>query len=271
MALINSVGVGRGDKSVGEFTYRYQRGRTIATRRIIENKSKSPAQVTQRKLFGVICDAFGGIPKYMMQAISVKSKYGSARNNYIKTNWDAFKTLTEKYPTWQNKWPKPLGELFGTLVENSISHPEYGLKMCVGDKDTITQEIENKGTEEEILKIKVLMREGIQDIKLKNVFGEESEEYHTFNYNWLVPYAKQYPKNWEKWKKFTIAAGNGIQFNYNDYSGIMEIQIKSKDYLKQITKLDVTTPERTVWAIPGIWINYKLVKLNKALYMEINP
>lgn len=37
MAIINSVGVGRGEKSVGEFTYRRARGgRTIAARRIIE-------------------------------------------------------------------------------------------------------------------------------------------------------------------------------------------------------------------------------------------
>lgn len=37
MAVINSVGVGHGSKSVGEFTYRSARGgRTIAARRVIE-------------------------------------------------------------------------------------------------------------------------------------------------------------------------------------------------------------------------------------------
>ena len=90
MAVINSVGVGRGEKSVGEFTYRRARGgRTIAARRIIENKSNTPAQATQRNDFAKSASVIKFIPKRFMELMSVKSKTGSARNNFLSVNYDA--------------------------------------------------------------------------------------------------------------------------------------------------------------------------------------
>lgn len=90
MAVINSVGVGRGEKSVGEFTYRRARsGRTIAARRVIENKSNTPAQAEQRKDFAKASSLIKFIPKRFMELMSVKSKTGSARNKFLSENYDA--------------------------------------------------------------------------------------------------------------------------------------------------------------------------------------
>lgn len=90
MAVINSVGVGRGEKSVGEFTYRRARGgRTIAARRVIENKSNTLAQAAQRKDFAKSASVIKFIPKLFMELMSVKSKTGSARNNFLSVNYDA--------------------------------------------------------------------------------------------------------------------------------------------------------------------------------------
>lgn len=84
MAIINSVVVGRGRKSVGEITLRYERGRTIATRRIFENKSNTAMQSAQRATFTEVIKALSSIPNNIMTLLAVKSKYGSQRNNYYK-------------------------------------------------------------------------------------------------------------------------------------------------------------------------------------------
>nr|CRY95358.1 hypothetical protein [uncultured prokaryote] len=84
MAIINSVVVGRGRKSVGEITLRYERGRTIATRRIYENKSNTAMQSAQRTTFTEIIKALSNIPNNIMTLLAVKSRYGSQRNNYYK-------------------------------------------------------------------------------------------------------------------------------------------------------------------------------------------
>lgn len=90
MAIINSIGVGRGEKSVGEFTYRRVRGgRTIAARRVIENKSNTPAQATQRDDFAKSASVIKFIPKRFMELMSVKSNTGSARNKFLSVNYDA--------------------------------------------------------------------------------------------------------------------------------------------------------------------------------------
>lgn len=87
--IVNSVGVGAGRKSAGEFTYRRSRGRTIAAQRILKNSSNTAAQNTQRELFGV----FGKVARLFAPFLNLsfdKTKYGSARNNFLKQNVPAF-------------------------------------------------------------------------------------------------------------------------------------------------------------------------------------
>lgn len=79
MALINSVGVGTGSKSVGEFTYRSVRGRTIASKRVLKNSSNSAAQGNQRSLFAALSKFLTGYDCYVFNAFA-KTRYGSRRN-----------------------------------------------------------------------------------------------------------------------------------------------------------------------------------------------
>lgn len=79
MAIINSLGVGRGKKSAGELTFRYTRGRTIASRRITSNSSKTIPQVRQRRLFGQVTRGIKTLAQFVDFAYN-KTKYGSKRN-----------------------------------------------------------------------------------------------------------------------------------------------------------------------------------------------
>lgn len=79
MALINSVGVGNGSKSVGEFTYRSVRGRTIASKRVLKNSSNSAAQGNQRSLFAALSKFLTAYDCYVFNAFA-KTRYGSRRN-----------------------------------------------------------------------------------------------------------------------------------------------------------------------------------------------
>lgn len=79
MAIINSVGVGNGSKSVGEFTYRNVRGRTVASKRVLKNSSNSAAQGNQRSLFAALSKFLTAYDCYVFNAFT-KTRYGSRRN-----------------------------------------------------------------------------------------------------------------------------------------------------------------------------------------------
>lgn len=85
MAIINSLGIGKSVKSVGNLTYKVVRGRTIASQRITTNKSNTALQGNQRIAFGKVSQAMQLCSAYINTAYE-KSKYGSARNNFQKLN-----------------------------------------------------------------------------------------------------------------------------------------------------------------------------------------
>lgn len=92
MAIINSVAIGRGRKSVGEITYRLVRGRTVAARRVFTNTSKTARQVNQRTWFKAVSQ-FISIFSSVVNAAYVKSRYGSSRNAFMKANFDNLKSF----------------------------------------------------------------------------------------------------------------------------------------------------------------------------------
>lgn len=96
MALINSVGVGSGSKSVGEFTYRSVRGRTIASKRVRTNSSKSAAQLTQRGLFGLASKFLSLYDCYVYNAF-MRTQHGSKRNHAAKSLKDIFPHISSAY------------------------------------------------------------------------------------------------------------------------------------------------------------------------------
>lgn len=85
MAIINSLAIGKSVKSAGNLTYRTIRGRTIASQRIVSNKSNTAKQAAQRSSFSMSSQAVALCRTYVDYAYE-KSKYGSARNEFMKTN-----------------------------------------------------------------------------------------------------------------------------------------------------------------------------------------
>lgn len=126
MAVINSVGVGRGSKSVGEFTYRYTRGRTIASRRITKNTSKTPAQVGRRGAFGSFVWMFSPYKWFFSDGYE-KTKHGSSFNQFVHVNRELLGK--SPYNSEVNKKLIPNGtqlwNLFRTIFNSSVSHLKY--------------------------------------------------------------------------------------------------------------------------------------------------
>lgn len=126
MAVINSVGVGRGSKSVGEFTYRYTRGRTIASRRITKNTSKTPAQVGRRGAFGSFVWMFSPYKWFFSDGYE-KTKHGSSFNQFVHVNRELLGK--SPYNSEVNKKLIPNGtqlwKLVTTITDNSVPHLKY--------------------------------------------------------------------------------------------------------------------------------------------------
>lgn len=85
MAIVNSLAIGKSVKSAGNLTYKTVRGRTIASQRITTNKSNTQKQIIQRDLFGNVSKSLQLCQSYIDKCYE-KSKYGSARNDFQKTN-----------------------------------------------------------------------------------------------------------------------------------------------------------------------------------------
>lgn len=104
MAIVNSLAVGKATKTAGELTYAKVRGRIIARRRIISNKSNTAKQASQRADFGKV-SRFVTLLDSWIKANVQKSAYGSARNNFVKKNWEKLvSTSTENDTTSWEPW-----------------------------------------------------------------------------------------------------------------------------------------------------------------------
>lgn len=103
MAIINSMGVGRARKSMGNVTYRTVRGRTIGSQKITPGgtatKAPSTAQSSRRVVFGLISRFMAAHGNDIDQSFN-KTRYGSQRNYFMKVNYVALKaalsSLTEE-------------------------------------------------------------------------------------------------------------------------------------------------------------------------------
>lgn len=85
MAIVNSLAIGKSVKSAGNLTYKTVRGRTIASQRIFSNKSNTPNQQNQRQLFANVSASMRMLQQYINVCYE-KSKYGSSRNAFFRTN-----------------------------------------------------------------------------------------------------------------------------------------------------------------------------------------
>ncbi|MDL2257052.1 hypothetical protein LJC06_02460 [Bacteroidales bacterium OttesenSCG-928-I14] len=87
MAEIESTAIGAGRKSLGNITYRYVNGKTIASRRVTKNNSKTPLQIKQR--YGFTATAkLAKVLRPLLQIGFDKNKIGSVYNNFMHYNKD---------------------------------------------------------------------------------------------------------------------------------------------------------------------------------------
>lgn len=89
MAIISSTAIGNGQKSAGVLTYRRTRGRTIASQRVVTNKSNTVYQQDVRSRFAAVSHIMS-VLAFMINVSCEKSKYGSSRNNFYRNNTVAF-------------------------------------------------------------------------------------------------------------------------------------------------------------------------------------
>lgn len=89
MAIIRSLGIGRGRKSAGNVTYRTVRGRTIASEKVGERPTSfeySGAQLQRQAIFSFI-SRFIRIHSESIDVSFSPTRYGSARNRFTKVNY----------------------------------------------------------------------------------------------------------------------------------------------------------------------------------------
>lgn len=149
MAVIYSLAIGKSYKSAGNLTYKTVRGRTIASQRITQNTSNTAAQGAQRSRFGSTAQCMQLFLPYVNNFFE-KTKYGSARNQYVKVN--KFINLGGLLGEVK-EGIVPMSEAFlllfgrnaeGQLLNGSAYYASYGSLPCVtietttnGDKTSI--------------------------------------------------------------------------------------------------------------------------------------
>lgn len=91
MAIINSMGVGRARKSMGNVTYRTVRGRTIGSQKITPGavtRVPTAGQSSKQKVFGLI-NRFMALHAQSIDDSFDKTTFGSQRNYFMKVNYSA--------------------------------------------------------------------------------------------------------------------------------------------------------------------------------------
>lgn len=106
MAIVNSLGVGRGRKSAGNLTYRTVRGRCIASQRREKTGNPSGNISIAQATFSIISTFIRAHASDIDVSFN-KSTYGSARNNFYKKNKSALAaavtSLASAYSASKNK------------------------------------------------------------------------------------------------------------------------------------------------------------------------
>lgn len=267
MAVINSVGVGRGERSVGEFTYRRARGgRTIAARRVIENKSNTPAQAEQRKDFAKASSLIKFIPKHFMELMSVKSKTGSARNKFLSENYDAC------LKWWWNDTVKGYGTV-GAAIQRicTTTDPanENPFTPVVGD----LQPVENSYNESTgILTLAVRVREGIKRMNLSLIACMDTGFVNLASFN-LTPSSssssdtpgtvtpKPAPTALDEGIELLDAQNPATGVTVNSDGATVTVTIDAKAYIRSVTTLAADT---SYGVIPSLKVNDRLVSVYRA-------
>lgn len=119
MAIIHSITIGKGRKSLGNVTLQNYYGKTVAKQKIVANPNYVPtaAQLKQRRYFTPMAHLAGAYNPLIRQTY-VRSKNGSAYNNFYKTNYNSVKEVffSPAYgPVYQSSIIPDAGHVMGVL------------------------------------------------------------------------------------------------------------------------------------------------------------
>lgn len=139
MAIINSMGVGRARKSMGNVTYRNVRGRTLGSQKI------QPRPITRGDALSRYQAAFGLINMFMRSHASDidvsfnKTRFGSARNNFFKTNRVALEEALSALIAWtvtNNAFPSA-DEIESAVTAYATENPAKIVRVKLAGFDTV--------------------------------------------------------------------------------------------------------------------------------------
>ena len=146
MGIVRSIGVGKTRKSVGDFTYRIVRGRTIASQKRAKTGS-TPATRGEGTIMSRQQALFGMVSMFMMAHASDidvsfnKSRYGSQRNYFFTVNRKAlFAALNTLAMSAMNSGYPVLSEVESAITEYATANPTaiYRVKLSKFDPVFLT-------------------------------------------------------------------------------------------------------------------------------------
>lgn len=197
MTKINSNAIGDATKSMGEITYRRLGSIVVGTKRIRTNKSRSPAQLEQRKAFGLVGRLSRTLKPLIMESFEATEGL-SEMNLFVKENL-AYQRFVRKHVKHDTLIPpiKYLADILGNpafedrvvagkgtdIVQQSLSwgaaadvNVSMGLSRKFAEGDTVVIGVGyafskgNKMLEQLRLFYKTLTKEDVEQLEYKNEF-----------------------------------------------------------------------------------------------------
>ena len=138
MAIINSLGIGRGKKSAGNLTYRSVRGRCIASQKQEKRGPVKGAYSIAQATFSLV-STFMRAHSADIDVSFDKTAYGSARNNFYKTNKSALAaalaTLANEYAYAKTK--ADITAIDAAIADYAEKNPQAIVRVKLAGFDTV--------------------------------------------------------------------------------------------------------------------------------------
>lgn len=138
MAIINSLGIGRGKKSAGNLTYRTVRGRCIASQKQEKRGPVKGAYSIAQATFSLV-STFMRAHAADIDVSFDKTAYGSARNNFYKTNKSALAaalaTLANEYAYAKQK--ADITAIDAAIATYAQQNPKAIVRVKLSGFDTV--------------------------------------------------------------------------------------------------------------------------------------
>lgn len=138
MAIVNSLGIGRGKKSAGNLTYRTVRGRCIASQRREKMGAQSGAPSIAQAKFSLISTFMRAHASDIDVSFS-KSTYGSQRNNFYRKNKSGLEAALQALAsTYSSTNEKPsVAEIDEAIATYAQSNPTAIIRVYLSGFDTV--------------------------------------------------------------------------------------------------------------------------------------